>query len=414
MPVPFRLAGLLSAGRLFAIAAAAAIALSACQPRLPVPPPLAPQANAGTVPTRPLTENKPTFLSLPNIPSSRTPVRVGILLPFSSASPSVRALAVAMLKAAELALYDSEKRDIILMTADEGATGEASRAAAVRLLDQGAEIIVGPLFSASVKAISHEARDRGVPVLAFSTDKSVAGDGIYLMSFLPENDVNRVVSYALAQGHRKFAALSANTPYGDVTIDTFNAAVAQGDGRVVDLERFAYSADAALKPAGDIAKTGADAVFIPLGGQILRAISPTLGASGLDPKRVKLLGTSLWDEPANLAEPTLRGGWFAAPSRADDEAFMTKYRASYGASPPALAALPYDAISLVALLASGEPYRRFTRAALTDPNGFAGVDGIFRFNPDGTAERGLAVMAVTPEGFREIDPAPKTFVKSGS
>src|SRR5258706_6335370 len=155
MPVPFRLAGLLGAGRLFAIAAAAAIALSACQPKLPVPPPLAPEANPGTVPTRPLTENKPTFLNLPNIPSSRTAVRVGILLPFSSASPSVKALALAMLKSAQLALYDSANKDILLMTADEGATAESSRTAVVRLLDQGAEIIVGPLFSASVKAISH-------------------------------------------------------------------------------------------------------------------------------------------------------------------------------------------------------------------------------------------------------------------
>lgn len=414
MPVPSRLVGLLRAGRLFAIAAAAAIAFSACQPKLPVPPPLAPEVYSGTVPTRPLSENKPTFLSLPNIPSGRTPVRVGILLPFASTTPSVKALAVAMLKSAELALYDSANKEIILMTADEGTTAESSRSAAVRLLDQGAEIIVGPLFSASVRAISREARDRGVPVLAFSTDKSVAGDGIFLMSFLPENDVKRVVSYAIAQGHRKFAALSAKTPYGDVTVDTFTAAVTDGQGRVIDVQRFSYSADAALKPAADVAKDGADAVFIPLGGQILRAISPTLGSSGLDPKKVKLLGTSLWDEQANLAEPTLSGGWFAAPSRADDEAFVAKYKSTYGASPPALAALSYDAISLVALLSSGEPYRRFTRAALTDPNGFSGIDGIFRFNPDGTAERGLAVMAVTPEGFHEIDPAPKTFMKSGS
>jgi branched-chain amino acid transport system substrate-binding protein len=93
---------------------------------------------------------------------------------------------------------------------------------------------------------------------------------------------------------------------------------------------------------------------------------------------------------------------------------MSKYKAAFGASPPQLAALSYDAIALIALLAKGEPYRRFTRAALLNPNGFDGVDGIVRFNPDGTAERGLAVMAVTPQGFREVDPAPRTFVKSGS
>ena len=414
MPVPFRFADVMRAARLFAIAGAAAIALTACQARPPVPPPLAPVVDAGTVPTRPLIENKPSFLNLPNIPSDHTPVRVGILLPFDSTSPGVKALAAAMLKSAQLALYESGNKDIILMTADEGTSPETSEAAAVRLLNQGAEIIVGPLFAPSVKAISNETRDRGVPVLAFSTDRSVAGDGIFLMGFLPENDVKRVISYAASQGHHKFAALSANTPYGDVTIDAFNAAVTEAKGQVIDVERFSYSADAALKPAADVAKTDADAVFIPLGGQILRAISPTLGASGLDPGKVKLLGTSLWNEQGNLAEPTLNGGWFAAPSQADDDAFVAKYRNAYGASPPQLAALSYDAISLVALLAKGTPYKRFTRAALTDPNGFAGVDGIFRFNPDGTAERGLAVVAVTPNGFHEIDPAPKTFVKPGS
>lgn len=414
MPVPFRAADAVRAARLFAIAGAAAIALAACQTRPPVPPPLAPAMPAGTVPTRPLSENKPSFFNLPNIPSDRTPVRVGVLLPFDSTAPGVKALATAMLKSAQLALYEAGNKDIILMMADEGTTPETSQAAAVKLLDQGAEIIIGPLFAPSVKAIANEARDRGVPVLAFSTDRSVAGDGIFLMSFLPENDVKRVISYAAAQGHHKFAVLSATTPYGDVAVDSFKAAVTRARGEVVDVERFANSADAALKPAADVAKSDADAVFIPVGGQVLRAISPTLGANGLDPKNVKLLGTSLWNEQGNLAEPTLSGGWFAAPSQSDDEAFVAKYKAAYGVNPPQLAALSYDAVSLVALLAKGTPYKRFTRAALSDPNGFAGVDGIFRFMPDGTAERGLAVMAVTANGFQEVDPAPKTFVKPGS
>ena len=188
----------------------------------------------------------------------------------------------------------------------------------------------------------------------------------------------------------------------------------QAKGEVVDVERFANSADAAIKPAQDIARTDADAVFIPLGGQILRAISPTLGSSGLDPSKVKLLGTSLWSERGNLSEPTLTEAWFAAPSPDDDEAFDAKYKAAFGVNPPQLAALSFDAVSLVALLAKGPAYKRFTRSALTDPNGFAGVDGIFRFLPDGTAERGLSVIAVTPSGFHEVDPAPKTFVKPGS
>ena len=414
MAFPFRLTVLMATARLFAIGAAAAIALSGCQTQLPHQTIPTPSAQTGTIPTRPLTENKPSFFVLPNIASDHVPVRVGVLLPLASTTASVKSLAAAMLKSAELALYDSGNADVILMTADEGTTPEASQAAAVRLLDQGAEIIVGPLFASSVKAVSREARDRGVPVLAFSTDRSVAGDGIFLLGFLPENDVKRVISYAASQGHHKFAALSSNTPYGDLTMNAFAAAVTEAKGEVVNVQRFANSPDAALAPAATMAKTDADAVFIPLGGQILRAISPTLGVGGLDTGKVKLLGTSLWKEQANLSEPTLVGGWFAARSQIDDEAFIAKYKNAYGTNPPQLAALSYDAISLVSLLAKGTPFSRFTRAALTDPNGFAGVDGIFRFNLDGTAERGLAVVAVTAEGFREVDPAPRTFLKPGS
>jgi ABC-type branched-subunit amino acid transport system substrate-binding protein len=137
----------------------------------------------------------------------------------------------------------------------------------------------------------------------------------------------------------------------------------------------------------------------------------------LDLSKVKLLGTGLWDDPGTSKEALLVGGWFAAPDPEADAAFVAKYRSAFGGSPyqSQLAGLAYDAISLVALLGSGEPYHRFTRAALTDPNGFAGVDGIFRLNMDGTAERGLAVLAVAPNGkFDVIDPAPKTFQRPAS
>src|SRR3569832_362087 len=171
--------------RLFAIAALTAIALSGCVTQTAVPVgPTAPVLAPGTQPTHPLTENKPTFLNLSNIPSSHTPVRIGVILPFNSGTPAVKALANAMLRSAQLAMYDSGNKDIIIMTADEGATPDSAAGAAVRLLDQGAEIIVGPLYAQSVRAIAHEARDRGVPVLSFSTDRSVAGYGIYLMGFL--------------------------------------------------------------------------------------------------------------------------------------------------------------------------------------------------------------------------------------
>jgi ABC-type branched-subunit amino acid transport system substrate-binding protein len=394
--------------RLCAILAAAAIAgLSACTP--PPPPPPKVVAPPPPVAANPLDRDLPSYLRLPNTPPGATPIRVGIMLPFSSPAAGTRALAEAMLKSAELALFDSGNRDILLIPADEGTSAASAGAAATKLLGQGAEIILGPLFGPSVSAVAPIARDRGIPVLAFSTERTVAGNGVYLLSFLPQNEVKRVVSYAASQGHRNFAAMVPQTPYGDLVSGVFSDAVKSAGGTIVDTEHFVPTTNTVMAPAASIAKSSADAVMIAQGGPVLRAIAPSLAFNGFDPAKVKLLGTGLWDDPGIAREQALDGGWFAAPEPNADNAFNEKYRAVYGAAPPQLASLSYDAVSLVALLAKGEPYHRFTSAALMDPNGFAGVDGIFRFNADGTSERGLAVLEVEQDGFHVVSPAPRTF-----
>jgi len=394
--------------RLCAIAGAAAIAgLSACTPPKPLPPPIIappPAPPAGN----PLDKDQANYLRLPNIAPGAIPVRVGIILPLDNGAPATRTLAAAMLKAAELALFDSGNRNILLMTADEGSPDTAAGAAS-KLLAQGAEIIVGPLFGPSVSKVAPLARDRGVPVLAFSTERGVAGNGVYLLSFLPQTEVRRIVTYAASQGHHDFAAMVPQTAYGDVVANTFGDAVKSAGVTSVGVEHFTPDTAAVMAPSATIAKSNADAVLIAQGGGVLRAIAPSLAFNGLDPAKVKLLGTGLWDDPAITPEQTLDGGWFAAPEPDADGAFTEKYRNVYGAAPPQLASLAYDAISLVALLSQGQPYHRFTPAALMDPNGFAGVNGIFRFNIDGTSERGLAILEVQPDGFHVVSPAPKTF-----
>jgi hypothetical protein len=176
------------------------------------------------------------------------------------------------------------------------------------------------------------------------------------------------------------------------------------------VERFASNAGAVAEPAGRVAKSGADAVLIAQGGMMLRAIAPTLSFDGATRDKVKLLGTGLWDDdPALAREASLEGSWYAAPSPNGDAEFIAKYRGAFNAAPAQLASLAYDAVSLVALLSQGQPYHRFTQAALMDPNGFSGVNGIFRVNADGTSERGLAVLEMTSGGPIVASPAPTTF-----
>ena len=393
-------------------AIALTLAIAACAAQRPPPPapkpviPPAPQA------ANPLDRDMPDYMRLPGMPDG-TPVRVGIILPFSSTAPGTRALAASMLKAAQLAMFDAGNPNILLMTADEGNGGPAAAKAAEQLLAQGAEVIVGPLFGASVSAVAPVARDRAVPVLAFSTEKSVAGNGAYLLSFLPQNEVNRVVRWAAQNGRRQFAALIPQSAYGDVTLTAFQDSVAAAKANIVSVERFAPNSAAVAAPAGVVAKSGADAVLIAQGGTVLRAIAPALSFDGATRDKVKLLGTGLWDKDASLIrEPSLMGSWYAAPAPNADADFVAKYRGAFGAAPPQLSSLAYDAVSLVALLSQGKPYHRFTAAALMDPNGFSGVNGIFRFNADGTSERGLAVLEMREDGPVAISPAPTTFQRA--
>jgi len=402
-----------SSRRLCAIMAAFSVAALCACTTTPAPPPPPQVVEAPPAPHQ-LATDQPTFLKLPNLAPDKTPMRVGIILPFTDPSANTRALSNSLLKAAQLALYDSGNSNILLMTADDtGAPGDIA-AATQKLLDQGAEIIVGPIFSASVATVAPLARDRGVPVLAFSTDRSVGGNGVYLLSFQPQSEVKRVIAYAVGQGRKTFAAMIPQTPYGDVVEQTFREAVTAAGAKIGDVERFNPSAGAVMDPVAAISKTDCDAIFIPQGGALLRGIAPTLSYDGIDHTKVKYLGTGLWYDPANAKEPLLAGGWFAAPMPSGADTFTAKYRQTFGAEPPQLASLAYDAVALVALMAPGTPYHRFTLGALTDPNGFSGVNGIFRFRADGSVERGLAVLAVDAGGFTVVSPAPTTFQSSGS
>lgn len=388
-------------------AIAACLAIGACTTNAPQPP--APPLEPPPAPHQ-LSEEAPQFLKLPNTAQGVVPVRVGVILPFDNANANTRALAKAMLRAAEMALYDSGNKNIILMTAEDTGSPADAAAAAQKLLNEGAEIIIGPLFSGSVEAVAPLTRDHGVPVLAFSTDRKVAGDGVYLLSFQAETEVARIVAYAASQGRKKIGALIPTTPYGDVVEGAFKEAAQKNHIGICNIARFSPSAGALTEPAAAIAKADCDAILVPQGGSLLRGVAQTLAYSNIDPAKVKLLGTGLWYEAASQKEGLLAGAWFAAPQPSTDDAFNAKFRAVFGSEPPQLASLAYDAMSLIALLSNGTPYHRFTQRGITDPNGFAGVSGIFRFQANGTIDRGLAVLAVEPSGFTVVNPAPVTFV----
>ncbi len=337
-------------------------------------------------------------------------VKVGLILPLS-ASGNAGLAAQSMRNAAELALSEFNNPNLQLLVKDDGGTAPGAQQAAQQAIGEGAEIILGPLFAHSVGAAAQIARARGVPLIAFSTDANVAANGVYLLSFLPESDVDRVVDYATSNGKRSFAALLPDNAYGSVVDAEFRQAVARKGGRVVGLEHYPADRQQIQEPVRRVAEAArqADSIFIPDTADAVTSVVQGLAAGGLDRKRVQLIGTGLWDDPKIFADASLQGAWFAAPDPAGYRAFAGRYRAKFGQDPVRTATLAYDAVSLVAALVKTQGAQRFAPEILTNPSGFSGVDGIFRFRADGTNQRGLAVLRVAPAGPQVVSPAPRAF-----
>jgi ABC-type branched-subunit amino acid transport system substrate-binding protein len=323
-------------------------------------------------------------------------VKVALILPLSDIGNAGTA-GQAMRNAAEMALAEFSEPNIQLLTKDDGGTGPGAQLAARQAIDEGAEIILGP---------------HGVPIIAFSTDTKVASPGVYLLSFLPEADVDRVVAYAISKGKRSFVGLVPSNPYGTVVEGEFKQAVSRGGGRVLAIEHYKDRdkiGDAVRLVAQAAGR--ADAMFIPDGGDAVTDVVAALEAAGINLRQLALLGTQLWNDDAKIfSNPLLAGGWYPAPDPAGFRAFSDRYRSRYGQDdPPRVAGLAYDAVALVAALKKKQGSPRITNEVLTSPSGFDGIDGRFRFRDDGTNQRGLAILRVTPSGGQVIVPASRTF-----
>jgi branched-chain amino acid transport system substrate-binding protein len=337
-------------------------------------------------------------------------VKAGLILPLSS-SGNAGVAAQSMRDAAEMALAEFNNPDLQLLVKDDGGSAPGAQQAAQQVLDEGAEIILGPLFALTVGPVGQAARSRGIPVIAFSTDTNVASRGVNLLSFLPESDVERIIGYAASQGRRSFAGLVPDNAYGSVAEAAFKQAVARRGGRVVALEKYPLDKARMQGPVRSVAQaaSGADAIFIPDGADAVPTLVQILIANGIDTKRVQLLGTGLWEDAQIFSNPQLDGAWYAGPDSTGFRNFSARYRTRYGRDPVRTASLSYDAVALVAALVKTQGKQRFSEAVLTNGSGFTGVDGLFRFRPDGTNQRGLAVLRVSPTGGQIVSPPPKDF-----
>ena len=444
------------------MAAAAALLLAACETpggpgTVAAAPETAQEAPVADAPPAalpdPSIQTPPAFGGLGDDGLLTTPIRrdprerrIAVLLPLSGPTGAVGR---DLLDAAQMSLFEvAEDASLVLLPIDTLGTAAGARTAARRAVSEDADLILGPLLATSVRAVAPIARANGINVVAFSNDRTVAGDGIFTIGFLPSEQVDRVVDYARRQGLTEFAVVAPNSAYGNAMVDALEAATFATAASFVDVAYYDAGSDelpniirrfarfderrealetqraqlaerddpiseqalARLENLETLGDLDFEAVLLPAGGSEVLQLAPLMAFYDIDPGQIRLLGTWLWDDPALGREPTMVGAWFAAPPPLARTDFLRRFDSLFGREPDRRATLAYDAVALAVVLArQDEGPAAFSFDALTSPSGFAGTDGIFRLLPSGAAQRGLAVLEVRRNGPRLLEPAPNTF-----
>ena len=320
-----------------------------------------------------------------------------------------------MLNAAQMALFDIGYADFQLLPHDTQDSPQIAAQAATDAIHEGAQLILGPVFAEDVTAVKPIAAAANINVIAFSTDWRLAGDNVFIMGFLPFDQVKRVIDYASAHNVKNLAMIDPTSDYSHAITPSYQSAIKDDNlasQSITVRQGDAASLQAVKKFAQNQANAanGIDAAFLPMSGSLAASTSYALTVGGLTPQRTHRLGTGLFDDDALAANPALDGAWFAAPAPRQRKNFEQRYLQTYGSAPPRLSTLAYDATALASTLAQRvHNASAFNRDAITNPNGFAGLDGIFRFRQNGMAERGLAILQYSNGHISVLEDSPATF-----
>ena len=381
------------------VAVTGALLLAACStvvPRGPVQPPAQRPSNAP-----PPADTAPDVVN--GLPQDVARNRVALLVPLSGSNAGVgRSLA----NATQLALLDTRNQQVRITSYD---TAAGAGAAASRAIAEGAQLILGPLLAEDVRAVAPIARAAKVPVLSFSNDNGVAGNGAYVLGYAPSQAIERVVSYARGRGISNFGGLVPNALYGSRASTAFLRAVEQAGGKVVSLQTYDRGPGAL---GGAVQRMAKDAPF----GAVLVADGAATAATAVPLLRrasptTQVLGTELWNSDNSVAAATaLNGAWFASVPDNLYRQYARNYRTRFNAAPYRLSSLGYDSVLLVVRIARDwKPGSAFPEARLRDADGFSGIDGAFRFGRDNVAERALEVQEIRGGVTTTVSPAPTGF-----
>lgn len=335
-------------------------------------------------------------------PSRQTPIastqnvtNVALLLPLSGRNA---ALGQSMLQAAQMALFEINNPALNLVPRDTKGTAQGAKDAAQSALDDGAKLILGPVFADSVRAVKPIAKQRNVNMIAFSTDQNLADASTFLMGFMPSKQASDIAAYAYQNNYNTVSLIVPRNAYGNIVTSAFEDTFKRSGGQIAQTIRYTPNDPDLGSNITAMSSSNVDAVFMPAGLIEARAISDFLDQNNMSSRTVKRLGTGLWDNNQITKISSLDGGWFAAPSAKTNLYFEQKYRNAYGENPVRIASLAFDATALAATLIQNAKNRRssnaFNASAITDPNGFSGSDGVFRFNRNGMVDRKLSIFEI--------------------
>lgn len=371
----------------------------------PAPGNAIPPAPVGAVPTPGL-----------SAPAPKPAIRVALLVPLSGRA---QAVGQNLLEAAQIAVFDHASEGFKLLPFDtekDGATAAANAAVAA-----GAHIILGPLFSNQVSEVAPIAKAAGLSVISFSNDRSVAQTGVYTLGLSPVQALQRVLAITHEKGATRYAALVPDSAIGRQTLAALEKAAPQLGSTVVRADTYPAAAtdfQGIVRRTAEYDRRRAQptpppsyqVLVLAEAGARLKQMGPWIPYYDIDVKDVRLVGPPAWDDTTLGAEPGLVGGWYAAPDPAARGPFEEKFKAAFGATPNRIASLAYDAVALTAVIGKLTGGPNFSDSTLTNPNGFAGVEGLFRLNMDGSSERGLAVWEIQRGQHKQVAPAPGSFL----
>ncbi|MFK7763893.1 MAG: penicillin-binding protein activator [Roseobacter sp.] len=347
------------------------------------------------------------------------PVQVALLVPSGSGRGTDELLAQSLENAARLAIRDLNGAAIDLRVYQTAGDASLAAANADKAVNEGAKIIIGPVYAAAANAAGTAVAGRGVSVLSFSNNAAIAGGNVFVLGPTFQNTASRMASFAASQGKQRFVVVHGSDVAGQQGRNAIQNAVAAQGGSVVANVGYALSQQDVIATIPQIAAAvtdnGADAIFFTTdSATALPLLSQLLPEAGVSSDVAQFIGLTRWDiPPQTLSLPGVQNSWFAIPDPDAAAAFSNQYQAAYGAAPHPIGGLAFDAIAAIGALASSGAADSLSTASLTQAAGFGGASGIFRLNANGTNSRGLAVATISEATVQILDRAPQRFGAAG-